>query len=84
MTQSLDIGAANAIEIDQSSYIRRHQSSSITDGDTSLSSASLSGSNIVVDTTQPVVTSVSGVNGNGKRTQMRGWLAGLRKFSECR
>lgn len=70
-TVGLDIGTANAIEVDESSYIRRHQSKSVTDGETSLSSAPLSGSNIVVDTTQPVVTGVYSVNGdNGNLTRM--------------
>lgn len=70
--QGLDIGTTNAIEVDESSYIRRHQSSSITDGETTLPSAPLSGiNNIVVDTTQPVVTGVYRVNGDGNRTRMR-------------
>ncbi|CAN0022976.1 unnamed protein product, partial [Ectocarpus sp. 4 AP-2014] len=49
------------------SYIRRHQSRSLTDGNTSLPDEPLraSGSNVVVNTTQPVVTGVYGVNGNG-------------------
>lgn len=76
MGLGLDIGVPNAIEIDGSSHIRRHQSSSITDGDTSLSSPSLSGSSIVVDTTQPVVSGVYGVNGNGNRTRTREDAAG--------
>lgn len=70
----LDTGAANSIELDEpSSYIRRHQSSSITDGDTSLPNGPLvaSGTSIVVDTTQPVVTGVYGVNGDGKTGAMR-------------
>ncbi len=66
---SLLLDTEGSIEFDvSSSYIRRHQSSSVTDGVTSLPSAPLaaSGTSIAVDTTQPFVTGVYGINGNGK------------------
>lgn len=69
MSLLLDTADTDSIELDpSSSYIRRHQSSSVTDGDTSLPTAPLlaSGTTIVVDTTQPLVTGVYGVNGDGK------------------
>lgn len=71
----LDVGNDTIVEVDEStSYIRRHQSRSLTDGNTSLPDEPLraSGSKIVVNTTQPVVTGVYSVNGNGKRVESGG------------
>ncbi|CAM9804617.1 unnamed protein product, partial [Scytosiphon promiscuus] len=58
----LDIANTTSIEIDDASYVRRHQSRSLTDGNTSLPNEPLrvGGSNIVINTTQPVVTGVFG------------------------
>ena len=69
MAFSLDIDNDTSVVVDESSYIRRHQSSSLTDGNTTLPNEPLraGGSAIVVNTTQPVVTGVYGVNGNGEK-----------------
>lgn len=68
MAFRLDIENSTSISVDESSYVRRHQSSSVTDGNTTLPDEPLrmSGSYIVVNTTQPVVISVHGANGNGE------------------
>lgn len=65
----LDITYGTDITVDEASYIRRHQSSSVTDAKLTLPSAPLrlSGNHIVIDTTEPTVTGVYGVNGNGER-----------------
>lgn len=67
----LDIENGTHVAVDaETSYIRRHQSRSITDSNTTLPDEPLlsGGSNIAINTTQPVVTGVYGVNGNGKMT----------------
>lgn len=67
----LDIDNGTYVSVDsETSYIRRHQSRSITDSNTTLPDEPLlaGGSNIAINTTQPVVTGVYGVNGNGKLT----------------
>lgn len=68
MALLLDIENDTSVVVDESSYIRRHQSSSLTDGNGTLPDEPLrvGGSAIVVNTTQPVVTGVYGVNGNGE------------------
>lgn len=72
MTPELDIENDTSISIDESSYVRRHQSSSVTDGNTTLPNQPLamSGRHVGINTTQPVVTGVYGVNGDGER---QGW-----------
>lgn len=64
----LDVDNSTSIFIDDSSYVRRHQSQSVTDGNTSLPDQPLraSGKQIVIDTAQPTVTGVYGLNGNGE------------------
>lgn len=68
----LDIENDTHVTIDESSHVRRQQSSSVTDGNTSLPDEPLrtSGSNIVVNTARPVVTGVHGANGNGKKSHV--------------
>lgn len=68
LAHPLDVDSTTSIFIDDSSYVRRHQSQSITDGNTTLPNQPLraSGKQIVVDTAQPTVTGVYGLNGNGE------------------
>lgn len=68
MAYPLDVDNGTSIFIDDSSYVRRHQSQSVTDGNTTLPDQPLraSGNQIVVNTAQPTVTAVYGLNGNGE------------------
>lgn len=70
MAFRLDIDNDTQIVVDNSSHIKRHQSSAVTDGNTTLVDEPLrmGGVDITVNTTQPVVTGVFGSNGDGERS----------------
>lgn len=68
MAIELDIENDTRISVDDLSYIRRYQSSSISDGNLTLPNQPLAaaGTNITINTTQPTVSGVHGVNGQGE------------------
>lgn len=77
MAVVLDVENYTRISVDDSSYIRRHQSSSITDGNTTLPNESLrtDGTNININSARPTVVGVYGVDGNGESMELEQFRA---------